>query len=169
MGALKSITHSYSYGEYLLWYIERNDLPNIEKVFEKRPDLINSNSFTANFKTTPLHRAAVNGNLELAKLLVEKYHAEVDARTTNGETPLIGAVKKGKFEIVRYLLAVNASADEVSGSGLKPVDYAILHGFYDIALALYEHMQENGLKDKLDYEMLGTQYNYRYVNYAIFL
>lgn len=69
MGALKSITHSYTYGEYLFWYIERNDLPNIEKVLDKRPDLLNQ-SLTANFKTTPLHRAAVNGNAPLAQLLL---------------------------------------------------------------------------------------------------
>jgi hypothetical protein len=70
MGALKSVTHSYSSGEYLYWHIERNDLPNVEKVLEKRPDLLNCNHFTANAKSTPLHRAAVNGNLQLARLLV---------------------------------------------------------------------------------------------------
>ena len=40
----------------------------------------------------------------------------------------------------------------MSGSGLKPVDYAILGGFYDIALLLYERMQNPQLKDRLDYE-----------------
>lgn len=65
MGALKSITHSYTANEYLFWYIEKNDVANIEKLLEKRPDLIN-NSLTVNFKTTPLHRAAVNGNIPLA-------------------------------------------------------------------------------------------------------
>jgi hypothetical protein len=29
MGAVKSITHSYTSNEYLFWYIEKNDLPNI--------------------------------------------------------------------------------------------------------------------------------------------
>lgn len=169
MGALKSVTHSYSYGEYLFWYIERNDLANVEKVLERRPDLLNSPALTASFKTTPLHRAAVNGNLQLAQLLVEKYHAAVDARTSNGETPLIGAVKKCKPEMVRYLLAVDASPEELSGSGLRPLDYAVLHGFYEIALALYQRMQEKALRDRLDYEALGSQFHYRYVNYAVLL
>jgi hypothetical protein len=169
MGALKSVTHSYSYGEYLLYHIERNDLPNVEKVLEKRPDLVNSNNFTANAKSTPLHRAAVNGNLALAQLLLEKYRAEVDARTSNGETPLIGAVKKNKLEMVRFLLVFNASPNEISGSGLKAVDYAILGGFYDIALLLYERMEGQDLKESFDYEMLGNKHNYRYVNYRVFL
>ena len=50
---------------------------------------------------------------------------------------MIGAIKKEQIEAVRYLLGLNANADEVSGSGLKPVEYAILAGFYDIALIVY--------------------------------
>lgn len=49
--------------------------------------------------------------------------------------------------MVRYLLSVDASPDEVSGSGLKPIDYAILKGFYDIALVIYDKMNEKDLKD----------------------
>jgi hypothetical protein len=71
--------------------------------------------------------------------------------------------------MVRYLLAVDANPDEVSGSGLKPVDYAILAGFYDIALLVYERMNTNDLKDQIDYEVLAQKYKYRYVNYRIFL
>lgn len=43
---------------------------------------------------------------------------------------------------------MNANADEISGSGLKAVDYAILGGFYDIALIVYEKMKVLDLKDK---------------------
>lgn len=71
--------------------------------------------------------------------------------------------------MVRYLLTMNANPDEVSGSGLKPIDYAVLAGFYDIALVLYERMKNADLKDRLDYEMLADKYQYRYVNFQIFL
>lgn len=50
-----------------------------------------------NFKTTPLHRAAVNGNLKLAELFLDKYNASIDFKTSNGETALIGAIKKNKI------------------------------------------------------------------------
>jgi ankyrin repeat protein len=63
---------------------------------EKRPDLIDQ-SLTINFKTTPLHRAAVNGNLKLAELFLDKYNATIDFKTSNGETALIGAIKKNKI------------------------------------------------------------------------
>jgi hypothetical protein len=168
MGAVKSITHSYAYNEYLFWYIEKKDIDNIEKVLQKRPDLLNA-SLTVNFKTTPLHRAAVNGSLEIAQLLLEKYHAEIDFKTSNGETPLIGAVKRNKGNVVRYLLSLNANADEISGCALKAIDYAILAGFYEVALLVYEKMKTQDLKDSLDYEQLGKQFHYRYVNYKVFL
>ena len=100
---------------------------------------------------------------------MEKYKADIDGRTPNGESPLIGAIKKDKIELVRYLLACNADADLVSGSGLKPIDYAVLAGFYEIALIVSEKMKELDVKDYLDYEMLGTKFQYRYVNYQVFL
>jgi hypothetical protein len=71
--------------------------------------------------------------------------------------------------MVRLLLVFNANPNEVSGSGLKPVDYAILGGFYDIALVIYERMEGQELKEAFEYEMLGTKHHYRYVNYRVFL
>lgn len=168
MGALNTITKSYTYGEYLYWYIERNDLSNVEKVLQARPDLLNA-SITANSKTTPLHRAAVNGNLPLAQLLIEEYHADVEAKTSDGETSLIGAVKKEKTELVRYLLVHNANPNALSGCGLRAIDYAIVLGHYNIALLIYGRMSEEDLKSSQEYEILAADFNRRYVNYSIFL
>lgn len=68
--------------------------------------------------------------MEVVKLLVEKYKAEIDFKTYGGESPLIGAVKKNQLRIVNYLLSMNANADFVSDCGLRPIDYAILAGLY---------------------------------------
>jgi len=40
MGVVKSIAMTYSDKEYLLWYIERNDFENVEKLLTKRPELM---------------------------------------------------------------------------------------------------------------------------------
>lgn len=168
MGAVKSITHSYTWNEYLFWYIERKDIKNIEWVLDNKPDIIDK-PLTVNYKTTPLHRAAVNGSLEICQLLIEKYSATVDCLTENGETALMGAAKRDHIEIVRYLLTMGADPDKVSGCGLIPVDYAILSGFYEVALVIFERMKGKALKHPLDYEELGFQYNYRYVNYKVFV
>ena len=107
MGVVKSITHSYSWNEYLYWYIERNDLPKIEWVLDNKPEIVDK-PLTVNFKTTPLHRAAVNGSLPMCQLLIEKYKADPNGVTETGETPLMGAAKRDKIEVVRYLLRMGA-------------------------------------------------------------
>ena len=78
----------------------------------------------------------------MVELLVEKYKADVDLPTEKGETALMGAAKRDHLEVVRYLLTMNANADFVSGCGLKAVEYAILGGFYEVALIVYEHKAE---------------------------
>jgi hypothetical protein len=62
MGAVKSIAMTFSDKEYLLYYLERKDYPNLEKILTKRPELINV-KLTENTKMTPLYRAAYNGNV----------------------------------------------------------------------------------------------------------
>jgi hypothetical protein len=81
----------------------------------------------------------------------------------------MGAAKRDHLDTVRYLLTMGADTAQVSGSGLLAVEYAILNGFYETALTIYERMKQKDLKDFLDYEQLGRQFNYRYVNYLVFL
>jgi ankyrin repeat protein len=95
MGPVKSITHSYTANEYLFWYIEKKDLPKIRHLLDQRPELINCN-LTLNYKTTPLHRAVLNGNMDIARVLVEDYKADPDYKTSAGETPLMAAAKRDK-------------------------------------------------------------------------
>jgi ankyrin repeat protein len=92
-GIYKSIAYSYSWNEYLFWYIEQKNIEKIEWVLENKPDIIDQ-PLTANYKTTPLHRAAVNGSMEVCQLLVEKYKADVNVMTENGENALMGAAKR---------------------------------------------------------------------------
>lgn len=55
----------------------------MELLLAQKPELVNQN-LSVTFKTTPLHRAATNGNLEIVSLLVEKYAADVDLQTSAG-------------------------------------------------------------------------------------
>lgn len=133
MGAIKSITNSYSSNEYLFWYIEREEVDKMEDLLALKPHLANEN-LSATFKTTPLHRAATNGNLEIISLLVEKYSAIVDLQTSTGETALIGATKRNRLDIVKYLISKHSDLKIESKSGFNALDYAILQGLYPLAL-----------------------------------
>lgn len=87
---------------------------------------------------TPLFRACFNGNLEMVKFLVEKWAADVNQVTDNNETPLIAAVKRNHLRLVKYLVEQGANCSFVSIFGLTPIEFAILPGYYEIALLLYE-------------------------------
>lgn len=49
----------------------------------------------------------------------------------------MGAAKRDQIELVRYLLTMGADSDLVSGNGFRAIDYAILAGFYEVALLLF--------------------------------
>lgn len=139
----------------------------MEDLLALKPHLVNE-SLSATYKTTPLHRTASNGNLEIVSLLVEKYSANVDLQTSTGETALIGATKRNRLEVVKYLLSKNSDLKVESKSGLNALDYAVLQGLYPLALELYQSCEEL-IKPAEEYESLGRKYKYRYVNYSLFL
>ena len=93
MGAAKSLAMTYSDREYLLYFIDRKDQPNIEKLIAKRPDLLNG-KLTENTKMTPLFRSCYNGDLATTTFLIEKCKADVNQSTEAGETPLVAGVKQ---------------------------------------------------------------------------
>ena len=79
---LKSIAHLNSYNEYLYYYIDRNEVSKIEELLSKKPELLKAD-LTRNSKTTALNRVCYNGNLDLVKLFVEKYSADVNHAAGN--------------------------------------------------------------------------------------
>ena len=62
MGLAKSIAHSYTYNEYLYFYINKNDTGKVEEILQLRPNLIRD-PLTAHTKTTALNRTCYNGNI----------------------------------------------------------------------------------------------------------
>ncbi len=77
----------------------------------------------------------------------------------------MGSAKRGRLEIVEYLLSKGANAEMVSNCGLNVLDYAILQGLYDISLIIHEACPAITLKDAIEYKEIGKKYKYRFVNY----
>lgn len=66
---------------------------------------------------TPLHRAAIHGNTDAAKLLIER-GADIEAVDDRyGFTPLISAALSGRLEIVRLLIKAGANIEARDRSG----------------------------------------------------
>lgn len=66
---------------------------------------------------TPLHLAAMVGNVEIVDMLVEA-GARVNARLPDGSTPLHSAARAGNRDAVRHLLKAGADAGAKTRSGL---------------------------------------------------
>jgi ankyrin repeat protein len=63
------------------------------------------------FKMTALHFAALEGDLEIVRYLVEKKHAEISARGTHQLTPLYLAAQHSHKDVVVYLVKQGAKVD----------------------------------------------------------
>ncbi len=88
---------------------------------------------------SPIHEAAVSGDVELVEMLIAN-GADVDDRDVHGYTPLLLAIQAGHTNIAKVLIDndadVNARAVNDGGEEVTPLDLSILlgHGFTEALL-----------------------------------
>ena len=92
---------------------------------------------TGNNGGTPLHLAAQEGHVDLARMLLDK-GAEVDARDAKGETPLHRATEKGHTDVAGLLLARGADVNATSKNGATALHWAASEGHRDVAQLLLD-------------------------------
>jgi len=73
---------------------------------------------------TPLHYAATNGHLEVMRMLLDQ-NAYIDAESPNGTTPLMMAAHYGSVGAVKLLLESGADPTLRNMQGLSAADFAI--------------------------------------------
>ena len=71
-------------------------------------------------KFTSVHYAVENGNLKMLEHLIDK-GANIEARSKDGDTPLIRAAYRGDLQIVNYLISKGADLDAQSKLGITPL------------------------------------------------
>ncbi|MGO9337783.1 MAG: ankyrin repeat domain-containing protein [Terracidiphilus sp.] len=116
------------------------DIKKMELLLKSQPDLVSSKD--EKYGQTPLHIAALNDRLDVAKLLLAN-KADVNAKSNNGSTPLHLAAGKGNKDMVELLLAGKADVNAVDNDGWSPAHSAITYGHKDIA----DLLSQNGGKD----------------------
>lgn len=80
----------------------------------------------------PLHYAATHGHLALMQLLLDE-HAYIDAESPNGSTPLMMAAHYGTPQAVQLLLDAGADPLLKNRLGLSAIDFALRANRRDVA------------------------------------
>lgn len=92
---------------------------------------------TPSFSSTPLHCAAMNGSLQIAKTLISK-GADVNRKDSRKKTPLHLAVEWKKDEIVQFLLGNGADPCATDLNGRNSLHIASMAGRRMAILLLLE-------------------------------
>ena len=100
----------------------------------------------------PLHGAALCGNLELARILIEYNPAYINAREEQGgETPLYWASRGQNSKdgsVVRLLLEHSADINVQTDEGVTPLHQASYNGALEVVRVLLEHGADVEVKGK---------------------
>ncbi|XP_054616018.1 caskin-1 isoform X2 [Dunckerocampus dactyliophorus] len=139
----------------LLQAVKTEDLLTVQKLLQRpRPGkaklLGSAKKVNVNFQDTdgfsPLHHAALNGNMELITLLLES-QAAVDIRDQKGMRPLHYAAWQGKAEPMKMLLKSGSSVNGQSDEGQIPLHLSAQHGHYDVSEMLLQHQSNPCIVD----------------------
>ncbi|HEY0878695.1 MAG TPA: ankyrin repeat domain-containing protein [Zeimonas sp.] len=81
---------------------------------------------------TPLHYAAVSGNVDLLRYLLER-NAYIDAQSPNRSTPLMMSARHDRVDAARMLVEAGADPTPHNDAGLDAADYLARNGKPDDA------------------------------------
>lgn len=103
---------------------------------------------------TGLHYAAMNGNLQIAAILI-KANAKLNVADALGDTPLHLAAEHGQTEAATLLLDVGAEVDPQNKDGLTPLMIAAGRGNLELVRALLAKGASTAKTDYTGRDALG--------------
>jgi uncharacterized protein len=103
---------------------------------------------------TGLHTAAINGNLQIAAILI-KAGGRVDARDNLGNTPLIYSADHDHVELAKLLLDVGAQIDAENKNGMTAMMVAAKDGEVEMVRTLLARGANPNKSDYTGRDSLG--------------
>ena len=92
---------------------------------------------TDNEEHTALHVAAMNGNLQIAAIMI-KAKAKLDPQDKLGHTPLHYAADRNHADVAKLLLDVGVAVDPENRNGVTPLMLAASRGNLDVIRVLLD-------------------------------
>ncbi|KAL3087462.1 hypothetical protein niasHT_023710 [Heterodera trifolii] len=104
----------------LHYFVKNGDFALCKFLVDNGANVNQNTTDDSNCHVTPLHIACAKGHLQIVKLLVEEGNADIEIADFEGDTALLLALLKRKFEIARYLCDKGARTDRPNNAGLTP-------------------------------------------------
>jgi ankyrin repeat protein len=123
----------------------------VSSLVVERPQDVNARRFDDN--STPLHLASARGQMEAARVLLER-GADVNARDHSNWTPLHEASRFGDSDTVHFLLEHGANVHAVDHGGWTPLHLSSYNGHLGVVLALVEHGIDVNARDNSNWTPL---------------
>ena len=125
---------------------EAEEVKKIRAMIRDSPDLINAKDQSG---LAPLHRAAWQGHLIVARFLVEN-GGDPNVRDTAGQTPLHWAALFGHKAVIELLLSHGANLQATDSDGATALYMAAKKGFRSVVEVLLAHGADVNAKTKTD-------------------
>ena len=108
----------------------------VEKQHTEAAKLLLTNGCKVNNENnSPLHFAALNGNVEIVQMLLDRY-AEIGAVNLDGATALHYAAQSMNMEIIEMLLSRGANVNAADINMITPVHLAVANNSKEITTLL---------------------------------
>ena len=141
---------------------ERGDL-------EKISDLLNAgasiNQTDGPHGFTPLHKAALEGRVSAAELLIDR-GAEVDVRRSLGATPLHDAAFRGEASVVKLLIEKGADVNARDVQGSTPLHWATYTGDVSCGELLIGRGADVNAKNRYDATPLHRAVEFGHIDFT---
>jgi len=140
---------------------DRKDFGNIKRVrfknmriYQLEPDP-GADPNALNGKLTPMHRAAIAGDIELLKTYIDR-GGNIEIADVRGTRPLAHAAWAGQADTIEFLLQQGAEPNHVDDHGVTPLLFATIYWYREIVETLLAaggdpHAAHKGNVSPLDY------------------
>jgi len=116
--------------------VKKGDMEGLKGLVDGGVDV---NDTTSKGKQTPLHVAALEGHAKIAEYLLD-HGAELEAKDSEGSSPLLEAVRGGHLEVIKLLLQRGADIHTAGSNQKTLLHVAAFHGHKQVV----EYLADSG-------------------------